>query len=116
MEVPVSNNQELWEKWGQFEKEARALKAAGEFDEVFLTQIPPNNFKNFDGTVRASIFRGYPMPITESVTPIIRLLPQEVANVRRFAETHHLSDYKHVILFECSSNSDQSFITPRLFD
>lgn len=111
-EIPIANHQELWDKWVWFEKEAFLRKESGDFDEVFLTQIPPNNFKNFDGTVRSSIFRGYPKKITESVAPVIHLSPDEVENVRRFAETHGFAEKKHIILFECSSASDQSFVTP----
>ena len=111
-EIPVANHQELWDKWEQFEKEAFARKKSGDFDEVFLTQIPPNNFKNFDGTVRASIFRGYTKPITESVAPVVRLSPVEIENTRGFVETHHLAEKKYVILFECAPSSAQSFVTP----
>jgi len=111
-EIPVANQQDLWDKWDAFEKEALARKRRGEFDEIYFTQIPPRNFKNFDGTVRASIFRGYPRPITVSDAPVVLLTPEEVTNVARFADIHRLSNYSHVILFECSSSSEQSFVTP----
>ena len=111
-EIPITNHQELWDKWEQFEKEAIVRKESDDFDEIFLTQIPPYNFKNFDGTVRASIFRGYPRPITESVAPVIRLSTNEIENTHCFAETHCLAERKHVVLFECAPGSAQSFVTP----
>lgn len=111
-EVPATNQEEICHNWEKFEKEAIARRNAGDFDEVFFTQIPPNNFKNFDGTVRSSIFRGYTKPITVSVAPVMRLSPDEIENTRSFAQSHHLSDHKHVILFECASTSGQSFVTP----
>ena len=86
-------------------------KKRGDFDEIFLTQVFPNNLKNFDGTLRSSILRAYNKPITVPVSPVIRLSPAEVENVRIFAESHHLEEKKHVILFECSPKSGQSFVT-----
>lgn len=111
-EVPIKDSLDLWEKWDGFEKEAFERKRKGEFDEVFLTEIAPGNFKNFDGTVRASIFRGYPRPITVPNAPVMRLFQEEIENVRRFADAHLLQDYNHVILFESSNHSNQSFVTP----
>jgi hypothetical protein len=111
-EVPLKDHAEMGEAWRQFENEAFLRKELGEFDEVFLTQIDPNNFQNFDGTVRSSLFRGYPKPITVPVAPFLRLTSSEIENVRCFAESHHLPDTANVILFECSSRSGQSFVTP----
>jgi ADP-heptose:LPS heptosyltransferase len=111
-EFPMQNHAEMVAAWQAFEAEAIERYHRGDFDEVFLTQISPNNFHNFDGTVRLSIFRAYPRPITVPITPVMNLFPEEVEEVRRFAKTHHLLDRKNVILFECSSNSGQSFVTP----
>ena len=110
-EFPLSSNNSLSDSWKKFEHEAFNRKNLGDFDEIIFTQIYPNNFKNFDGTVRSSIFRAYNKPITVPVSPVLRLSPKEVENVRIFAESHHLKDKKHVILFECSPKSDQSFVT-----
>lgn len=110
-EFPISSRNDLQDRWQQFENEANERKKRGDFDEIFLTQVFPNNLKNFDGTLRSSIFRGYPRPITVPVTPVMRLSPEEVENVRIFAESHHLKEKKQVILFECSPKSGQSFVT-----
>jgi hypothetical protein len=110
-EFPLSSNLYMVESWQKFECQAIERKNQGDFDEIVLTQIFPNNYKNFDGTIRPSIFRAYKKPITVPVSPVLRLLPKEVENVRIFAEFHHLAQKNHVILFECSADSGQSFVT-----
>ena len=97
--------------WYRCKAEADARRAAGEFDIIFNTQVYPDNVANFDGTTRTSTFRNYPNPITVPVTPVLRLRQEETAHVARFAESNHLSRYKHIILLECSPNSGQSFLT-----
>ncbi len=111
-EFPMQNHGEMTSAWQAFEKEAANRYRNGDFDEVFLTQISPNNFHNFDGTVRLSIFRAYPRPITVTITPVINLLPEEIETVQQFATLHRLTERSNVILFECSSNSGQSFVRP----
>jgi hypothetical protein len=109
-EVPMTRAQAVSEGWRTFRAEALRRKAAGEFDEIFFTQVPPDNLQNFDGTVRASVFHGYPRPVTVPVTPILRLPPADVARVAQFAADHDLARYKHVVLFECAGLSGQSFV------
>jgi hypothetical protein len=94
--------------WYRCKKEADKRKEAGEFDLIFNTQVFPDNINNFDGTTRSSTFRNYPNPVTVPVTPVIRLLPEEIAKVQAFAEQHRLSSCRHVILMECSPGSGQS--------
>ncbi len=110
-EFPLSSRTDLLDRWQQFEDEAVERKKRGDFDEIFLTQVFPNNLKNFDGTIRSSILRGYNKPITVPVSPVIRLSPTEIEHVRSFAKSHHLEERKHVVLFECSPKSGQSFVT-----
>lgn len=110
-EFPLSSPNDMFEQWQKFEREANEREKRGDFDEIFLTQIYPNNFKNFDGTVRSSIFRAYNRPITVPVSPVLCLSPTEVKHVRSFAESHRLKERKNVILFECSPKSGQSFAT-----
>lgn len=111
-EISSSGRHEENEMWAQFENEAHERKQTGEFDEIYLTQIHPNNWQNFDGTVRASIFRGYPRPITVPVNPVINLLPEEIKNTKEFANKHSLTKKSDVIFFEYTFNSGQSFVTP----
>jgi len=110
-EIPLLKRSDMDSVWIKFAKEIKQRKKRGDFDKIFLTQIGPNNYQNFDGTVRSSIFRAYPAPITVPVQPVIRLRQDEVDGVRQFAERYHLLQQKHVILFECSSQSGQSFLT-----
>jgi len=111
-EVPLASRAEMAATWAAFAREAYARKARGELDDVFLTQIDPGNYQNFDGTVRASIFRGFPRPITVPVTPVIRLDDDEIARVRDFARTHRLQEGGPAVIFECAHGSGQSFVTP----
>ncbi|MBU0729469.1 MAG: hypothetical protein KKE17_07520 [Proteobacteria bacterium] len=110
--VQINNRDEVDNAWRQFEKEALAMQKKGAFDEVFLTQIRPGNPQNFDGTVRSSIFRAYPRPITVPITPVLVLSLNEIENVRKFAQSHNLEKKSYVILFECAPKSDQSLVSP----
>ncbi|MDB5810244.1 MAG: hypothetical protein JWN94_2366 [Betaproteobacteria bacterium] len=110
-EIPLASHADAAGAWNQFHATALQRQQNGDFDAAFFTQIYPGNFRNFDGTVRASIFRGYPRPITVPVSPVIRLTDGEIENVKRFAALHGLTDHGPVILFECIANSDQSFLT-----
>lgn len=82
------------------------------YDRVWMPQIYPDNFRHFDGTVRPSQFRGYDRPITVPIDPVIHLTEEEKANVARYAVEHRLAERERVVLFECSSNSSQSHVTP----
>jgi hypothetical protein len=112
--IPLTGIDGDIDAWEQFEREALARKRKGEFDKVFLTQIAPGNLHNYDGSIRSSIFRGYPGPIKVPISPVLRLSLTEVENVCRFVGAHRLNTHKHVILFECSPKSDQSFVTLEL--
>ncbi len=110
-EIPLARRDDADATWRRFAAEARARVRRGEFDRAFFTQLSPDNYQNFDGTIRASIFRGYPHPVTVPVQPVIRLNDRDVAAARGFAERHGLAGRTHVILFECAAESRQSFVT-----
>jgi hypothetical protein len=107
-EVELQGHRHMVDAWRAFVSEARRRQLAGDFDEIHLTQIYPDNLQNFDGTVRASIFRGYPRPITVPITPVIRLSEDEIEHVRTFAMRHGLEPAGRAILFEASPRSGQS--------
>ena len=111
-EIPLVGWANMAAAWYDFENQAKTRAERGDFDEIFLTQIYPNNFQNYDGTVRPSIFRAYPKPITVPIQNILKLRSNEVEKVQTFAEKHNLQQSSHVILFECASKSGQSFVTP----
>lgn len=113
-EIPVKNHEEITTAWINFEKQAKACYKHGDFDEIFLTQIHPNNYQNFDGTIRASIFRGYPKPITVPVNPVLYLTAEEKIRVKKFAAQYNLKNLSQVILFETAAKSGQSFMTSEL--
>lgn len=110
-EFPLYKREDLIDRWDEFEKEAKRRKNMGDFDEIYLTQVIPGNLKNFDGTLRSSIFRAYDNSITVPIAPVICLSHQEVENVRIFADTYNINFYQKVILFECSPKSGQSSVT-----
>lgn len=109
--IPLSDIGQIVDVWPIFEKEALEKKKLGVFDEVFFTQICLGNSYHYDGSIRSSIFRGYPYPITVPVAPVLRLSSTEIENVRKFAKFHRIHEKKHVILFETSPQSGQSFLT-----
>jgi len=90
---------------------AMRKKAAGEYDEVYFTQLIDDNIARYDGTIRSGILRGYGKPITQGLTPVLRLREAELANTAAFAERHHLASYRNVILFEFAPQSGQLAIT-----
>ena len=96
--------------WEETKKKAIEKKETGFYDYVFFTQICPDNFYNYDGTIRSTIFRSYPNPITVPVAPVIILSENEIKNVDIFVKRHHLEKFKHVILFESSPGSSQSLL------
>ncbi|GAA4464552.1 hypothetical protein GCM10023093_15100 [Nemorincola caseinilytica] len=90
---------------------ALAKKAAGEYDEVFSTQLIDDNIAYYDGTIRSGILRAYGRPITQGVQPVLRLREAEIATTAAFAERHKLAEYRNVILFEFAPQSGQLAIT-----
>jgi hypothetical protein len=110
--LPDGNQQEL--AWRVFEREATRRLLRHEFDRAYLSQIWPNNFQNYDGTIRPSLLRAYGAPITVPIENVIELDEQEEANIKSFVDRCHLDGFQHRILFECSARSGQSFITPAL--
>jgi hypothetical protein len=97
-----------------FQHEALKRLEQGEFDHVLYSQIWPDNFQNFDGTVRPSILRSYGRKITVPIENVLHLTDAEIENVKNFVINENLFDFDHRILFECSSTSGQSFVTPDL--
>jgi hypothetical protein len=110
-ELPQNSWSDMEHSWTLFEIEACQLADAGRFDEVFLTQISPARFHNYDGTIRPSVFRNYGRPITVPVDVTIDLTEQEAAEVDRWFQASPASDASQVVLCECSSKSGQSFMT-----
>jgi hypothetical protein len=113
-EIPVTSWDQHEVMWRVFEREALRRYIQRDFDHVLLSQIWPNNFQNYDGTVRPSILRSYGRPITVPIENVINLSEEEIQRVETFVREHRLKEFEHKILFECSSKSGQSFVTPGL--
>ncbi|AWK90196.1 glycosyltransferase family 9 protein [Azospirillum thermophilum] len=113
-EIAVSDWSHHEMVWRIFEREATRRLLRHEFDHAFLSQIWPNNFQNFDGTIRPSILRSYGRPITVPIENVIVLTDEEEQRVEDFVRRTGLMNHEHRILFECSPKSGQSFVTPDL--
>jgi 6-pyruvoyl-tetrahydropterin synthase len=113
-EIPIQDRSQNALMWEIFEREAVRRYMRRDFDQVFLSQIAPNNFQNYDGTVRPSILRSYGAPITVPIENVIRLTADEIDHVERYVKDQALDRFDHRILFECTSHSGQSFVTPEL--
>jgi hypothetical protein len=100
------------EGWYTFKKDALEKKLSGEFDEIFFTQVYPSNVYHYDGTTRGTIYNAYPRPVTVDARPVLRLSGKEIQKVEEYAGHFRFHEYEHIILFECSSFSGQSFVTP----
>lgn len=109
---PIKDRWEVTSKWYKFVEEVEAVSK--KYDEVYFTQTYPGDADGFYGCAREAMFRKYSKPITVPLTPIVRLSPIEVERVRAFANVFKLPDYKHVILFECTPQSNQSFLTEEM--
>lgn len=107
------SNQSREQAWA-LAKEMILKKQAGRepYDRIWMPQIHPDNYCHFDGTVRPSQFRGYDRPITVPINPILYLTTEEIDNVTRFVKDKKLDSDISLVLFECSSNSSQSHVTP----
>lgn len=95
----------------RFKKEIYKQQRKGVYDEVFIVHNADTNHAYYDGSIRSSILRAYPNPITVSVQPVLSLYPEEIENANKFAAVHGLKNYQQVVLFEYAPQSGQSNIT-----
>jgi len=109
-EIPLDHPQNMSVAWMTFMEEAQRKYRQDEFDEMIFSQINPGNFKNYDGTIRSSIFRGYSKGIRVPVNPIVRLSTQEVSRAQTFLKHHRLHEQDCVIIFEWEGRSHQTFV------
>ena len=93
-----------------FRKKILKQERLGVWDKVFITNVIDDRQANYDGCIRAAVFRGYDKPISVPVQPVLKLSQNEKQKALAFAERHRLSFYKHVILFEFAPQSGQSKI------
>jgi len=108
--VPLGDRSQTAMMWEVFEKEALRRVIRREFDRIVFSQINPNNFQNYDGTIRPSMLRAYGVPITVPIENVIDLTDNEISRVEDFAREQGLNKFQHRILFECTAQSGQSFV------
>lgn len=95
----------------RLKKKLHIQKKSGLWQEVFITHIMDDNQANYDGCIRSTIFRGYPKTITVDSTPVLFLDDIEKQKAAEFANSHSLSKYKSVVLFEFAPQSGQLAIS-----
>ena len=96
-------------------KKFLAEKAAGIYDEVFITHNSlGTNQAFYDGSTRSTIYRAYPHPITVPIQGVLQLTESEKIKAAQFAQAQQLSTYHQVILFEYAPMSGQSLITKEM--
>lgn len=81
------------------------------FDQIFITDYTPVNFKNWFGTTRSALFRSYPYKLKVNPQPIIYLTAEEKTRVADFCHKNCINNQSYNILFECSPQSGQSLMT-----
>lgn len=106
----LADRERAW--WALEERVLRIQAGPYPFERVVLPQISPGNFRYYDGTIRPSILRAYLAPVTVPIDSVIVIDDAEKQKVWDFVETNSINSYDHRILFECSSSSGQSYVTP----
>lgn len=106
----VADRERAW--WALEERVLRTQASPEAFDKVVLSQISPGNFRHYDGTIRTSVLRAYQDPITVPIDSVIVLDDSEKQSVDTFVRLHAIDQFDHRVLFECSSSSGQSYVTP----
>jgi hypothetical protein len=112
MEIPTRASLTSVNEWKAFARDIEDKKDRKEFDLVFLTQIFGENWYNYDGGIRSSIYNNYQRKIIVPHQPIIELSDAEIQNVKDFAQTHRLGGYKRVVLIECGADSFETALHP----
>jgi len=96
----------------RFKKEIYHKQKEGVYDRVFIVHNTDTNHAYYDGSIRSSILKAYPNPITVPVQPVLRLYTAEIENANQFIFSQALKSYDDVVLFEYAPQSGQSSITP----
>jgi hypothetical protein len=107
IEVKMNIGEDKEVAFNCFLDSALKMKNEGLYSEIFVSQVIGDNFANYDSCVRTSIYRCYGKPITVSKKPVLCLTNQEVVHAAEFMQVNKLTQYKHVILFECAPLSGQ---------
>ena len=90
IQLPASQ-EEKEQLFEQHIHDAQRKKQAGEYDEVFVTQILGDNFAKYDSCVATSIYRCYGEPITVDKTSVLVLTNEEIEKAATFAMSSRCS-------------------------
>ncbi len=103
------------EEFTRMEERIDRIAASGEYDQVYHLQVlSRRHLPRFCTTLRRTVFQIFGRPISVDISPVVHLTAEEAERVRSFAEMHRLSDFRHVILFECAPASGQSIVNTEL--
>lgn len=91
----------------KYKRKVLAEKAAGIWDEVFVTTNMDTNLAFYDGTIRGMVLRAYPSKITVPLQPVLQLRSEETAGVDAYAQQRNIRSFKNVILWEYAPLSGQ---------
>jgi hypothetical protein len=86
--------------------------AGGNLDKAYYTQICPDNIWLYDGLIRSTIYRAYGKPVENPHRPTVVLSDLEEARAAAFVRDRNLTKFKHLFLFECGPQSQQSSMHP----
>lgn len=81
------------------------------YEHVFVTDYTTENYQNWYGTTRSSLFRSYPHKLKIRPEPLIFLNEFEKKQVAEFCKKHKITSNSFNILFECAPQSGQSKMT-----
>lgn len=108
--VDVDSHTGSSKAWMKMMDEIIPMIARAEFNHVYLPQINPANYHNYDGTIRPSLFRAYGKDMTVPIESVMVYGEHEKENVDSFISRHGINEYKFRILFECTGGSGQTFV------
>ena len=112
--IEVSDKKDTDQIISTLKNDAQLKMKNGELDNFFITQIAGDNYANYDGSVRSSIYRNFPYKITVDQQIDLFLTKEEQSVAKLFAEQNQLHSYSNVILFECAPMSGQLLLNDEL--
>lgn len=113
-EVVIPDAPQNEEVFNRVVKESLEKKTAGIYTEVIIPQLLGSNMQYYDGTVCSSIYRSSGLRITVDTAPLLYLTEEEKENAKQFAQTHNLSGYRNIVLFECAPQTKQLNLTDEI--
>ena len=111
IEIPLSTSENVQKQRDAIHEHIAKLGGYNKYDKIFITDFIEENYKNWDGTTRASLFRSYPHKLKINPQPLIFLTTAEKSRVAEFCLKNKITKNTFNVLFECSPQSGQSRMT-----